>query len=183
MGLSALLTNLIEYVGDVIHNELGQPAPDSVFRYHGADGPPHDCCSEAGFITAGWERTYLSSIFPAPDANKTRPCAGPPATEIGIRFVKCWPVPDADETGVAVDYLAWDAASAVLAEVQDGVTRALTRLSCASPNQEPFLSTLVPAGVTQHFRFREARPIPPRGGCSGVLWLVAAAITRPGEAS
>lgn len=172
MGFPELLGAVAEYVSDSIVNDCDRPVPDRVLRYHGPI--PHDCCTENGFLAVSWERVV-------PSDERNTPCPGPPKTTIAMRYVVCWPIPDVGTGGVRLIDDSWDQRAAMLADVQDCVTRALIRLSCANTGDALWTEVLSET-VCNAFRFTEAVPIPPGGGCAGVLWRASVGV-RGGSAA
>lgn len=175
MSLSALLTAVVEYAADVIVNDLGRPEPDRILRYHG--NLPHDCCTDAGFLTVQWVSEYPSATFPNPSASSASPCEGTPAVELRVRYVVCWPEPETTASGVVVSDAydtRVDALTAVLADVADGVFRAFLRLSCPGTAAfDPAAADVLAAAA--RVRAVDATPITPSGMCAGVQWRLYAA--------
>jgi len=182
MSLSMLMTTLAEYVGDVLVNDCGAPAPDRVLRYHGAI--PADCCTENGTLAVSWNDGFGSQDFPNNGANaKAAPCSAIPLYSLSIRYRVCWPVPEANANGVELIDPQWDGVAAQLADVADCVSRALLSLACTTPAPLDSFQRAVLANVSRGWlRFVDVAPILPLGGCAGVLWRMSAAPT-PGPVS
>lgn len=176
MSSSALMTALLEYVGDVMVNECGlDPGPERVLRYHGARGMPQDCCSEDGYLVASWAREWGSANFPN-QARGENGCSALPALQYELRYVVCWPVPPVSTSGVQPIDDRWDEKAAELADVADCVSRALIRLACSTVADDPLRDAVLEQVRCNQFTFVEAVPIDPGGSCAGVLWRVYAGL-------
>lgn len=175
MSLSGLLTGLVEYIGDVIVNDCGVEAPERALRYHGARGMPQDCCTDKGYLVAGWDSEWGSKSFPRRNSDP-RECAIRPAVQITVRYVVCWPIPDLGDGGIRPLDAEWDAKAATLADLADCVTRALIRLSCnkIDADHRELADAVLELVNTDQLTYVETSPIDPAGGCAGVLWRVYA---------
>jgi hypothetical protein len=180
MSLSGVMTALAEYVGDSIVNDCGRPPPDRVLRYHGT--LPHDCCTDNGFLAVNWQQQFLSTIFPLQATGSADNCAGRPVAEIRLRYVVCWPAPEVGTNGVVLEDERWDGAAATLAEVADGVARALLRLTCEPP-LDPLGQAVVEQAGRGWLRFIGADPILPDGTCAGVQWRLYCGVRSAGAVS
>lgn len=126
MSLSALLTTVAEYVGQVLVDDCDRPAPDRVLRYFGTDGLPSSCCTENGVLSVAWE--------PSSRGRSDEPCPPPPSYLLAIYYDVCWKLPDASAVaGIEIVDDDWDATAAMLADVADCVARGLNRLKCDNP--------------------------------------------------
>lgn len=185
MGVSALMTALVELVGDVLVNDVLLPAPDRALRYYGLT-MPKDCCTENGYLVATWADGRASTKFPASAASQQDDlCSAKLVTTISVRWVRCWPVPQATEDGLLLtpeQDAEWDRVSALLTDAAEIVARNLISLECVNP-LDPDLDSFVKAVVDEvaplrWLRFLDVAPIVPDGGCAGVLWRLQAA-ARP----
>jgi hypothetical protein len=184
MSLSGVLTALAEYVGDAIVNDCGRPVPDRVIRYHGT--LPNDCCTDNGFLAVNWQTGFASVTFPAAATGTADPCRGLPVVEVRLRYVVCWDAPEVTQQGVTVNAeqdARWDADAAMLAEVADGVTRALLRLTCEISLDPLFVAVMDEVGPKHWLRFVAADPIVPLGGCAGVQWRLYCGVRSAGAVS
>lgn len=173
MSLSGMLTALVEYVGQVIVDECALPAPGRVLRYHG--DAPADCPAD-GQLSVSWERLYPTVQFPASSSTAREPCAGYPMFVANVLYLRCWKIPEADETGVALEDTRWDADSAILADVAECVSRAIIRLSCA-PSVDPFAKAVTDRAPRAAIRLLECTPIMPSGDSAGVRWKAYVGLT------
>lgn len=180
MSLSALLTAVVEYVGDSIVNDCGRPIPTKVMRYHGT--MPDACCTDDGVLSISWSSGFPSATFPS---RSTDPCNGPPVYTIEVRYVTCWAGIDPTATGsVILPDDQWDADAAILADVADCVARALTRLSCGSPDLgDPFVAAIYEQAARGKVQWSETTIVRPGGLCAGITWKLYAALRRPSEAA
>lgn len=169
MSLSLLLTSLNEYVGDVLVNDCGRPAPTRQLTYHGR--LPHDCCTDDGFLVTSWESGRSEG--------GDQPCAGVPTYTVNVRYVVCWTSPAVGAGGVAVtdaQDTTWNNDALMLADVADCVTRSLIRLTC---DDDTLARTLVALTRKQGLRYTGVSPIVPLGGCAGVQWQLSVPVLRP----
>jgi len=183
MSLSGLMTALAEYVGDALVNDVGRPPPDRILRYHGL--LPHDCCTDNGFLAVNWQQEFVSMTFPVQATGSADNCSGRPVAEIRLRYVVCWEAPAAGPGGVVVSDeqdTRWDTTAGMLAEVADGVTRALLRVTCDLPTDE-LGRAVVEACGRGWLRFVSADPILPDGTCAGVQWRLYCGVRSAGAVS
>lgn len=183
MSLSGLMNAVVEYVGDRLVNDIGRPVPDRMLRYHGP--LPHDCCTDDGMLSVHWTDARTTAVGVGSTANEANnPCVQRPMVTLVVRYVICWPEPDIVEGVPRIDD-AYDAAvnekAGMLADVQDGITRALAALGCGEPVDQ-FVDAIWRNIAGTSLRFVDASPILPGGGCAGVLWRVHVA-PLPGPVS
>lgn len=172
MSLSGLETAVLDYVADAIEAARGIPL-DRTLRYHGR-ALPEDCCTENGTLSISTVNEYHSPRWPVFVGLGSGPHgAGPPAVELHLRFVTCWPVPEVEGSEVAIDDDEWDTRAAALAEVADAGSRALLRVSCASAG--PAADIRAETGCVK-FRWLDCTPTGPGGGCAGWQWRCVAAV-------
>lgn len=184
MSLSGLMTALAEYVGDSIVNDCGRPPPDRVLRYHGV--LPHDCCTDNGFLAVNWFTEYASTTFPVAATGSGDPCTGLPVAEMRLRYVVCWSEPEVTQQGVTINDeqdATWDVTAGMLAEVADGVSRALLRLTCDVSVDDLALAVVREVGAPSRLRFVACDPITPLGGCAGVQWRLYCGVRSAGAVS
>lgn len=185
MSLSALMNAVVEYVGDRLVNDVGRPVPDRMLRYHGT--LPHDCCTDDGFLAVNWTDGRASDEGTGSAASKRNdPCAQRAMVTLVVRYVICWPDPPTVE-GVPVVDDAYDTEvnmkAGMLADVEDGITRALVALGCRGAGPVDQYEAAVwrnHAGTS--LRFVDASPILPLGKCAGVQWRLHVA-PLPGPVS
>lgn len=173
--LSELLTGYANLIGDVIVNRLGLtvlsvgqevplPAP-RVLRYHG-HAPPDDLECGDGILSVWWE-----SIAPKDTRD---PCTGPPVIGLAARYGVCWTLADADEGGITLYDDAWDRDAALLAEIAEGVGRALFRLTCGGSGNQPTgdaqYDALVPLLLQP--RYISTAPTGATSNSAGVIWRI-----------
>ena len=171
MSLSELETAIANYVGDVLVNECGVAEPERILRYHGT--LPHDCCTDDGFLVVSWERGYTTTSFPSASSGGKSPCPGRQVYTINVRYVVCWPAPEADSNGVQIIDNTWDGKASILADVADCIARALSRLECNPNRDDPFVEAVIAQTGTM-VRYIETVPITPLGACAGVQWKLYA---------
>jgi hypothetical protein len=180
VSLGMLMTGIVEYVGDVIVNDCGRPVPDRMLRYHGTI--PSDCCPANGLLAVNWGDGRASESFGSSSGTQQNdPCAARPVYQIQLRYKTCWPVPDADQSGVVLIDPEWDETAAMLADVADCVTRALIALTCGAVS-DAFTRAVRDQTAGRWLRYAATTPILPLGGCAGVLWTLTAA-PLPGPVS
>jgi hypothetical protein len=166
VSLSLLLTALNEFVGDILVNDCGRPAPTRQLSYHGR--LPHDCCTDDGFLVTSWESGRSEG--------GGEPCAGLPAYTVNVRYVVCWDLPEVGTSGVEItdaQDTKWNNDALMLADVADCVARSLIGLTC---DDDPLASVLVALSRKQGLRYTGVSPIVPLGGCAGVQWQLNAPV-------
>lgn len=189
MSLSSLMNGVVEYVADALVNDVGRPVPDRILRYHGA--LPHDCCTDNGFLAVHWDGGRAVTGGTASSASdKNDPCVQKPMVTLVVRYVVCWPEPPLDAEGLPYIDTTYDVTvnekAGMLADVEDGIVRALVGLGCALNSQttgDPaIVETIRRTSAGRSLRFADAAPILPSGKCAGVLWRLHVA-PLPGPAS
>lgn len=188
MSLAGLMTALVEYVDDRLLNDVGVQT-ERRLSYHG-DKLPADCCTEGGTLALLWAEGRTGDSFPATSASaRVDPCAKLHMVTFDLRYLRCTPNVEVTPQGVTVNEYydsLWNAYGLLLADVGDGVARALTALQClaATPHRptDPSLDTLEVAVLSNlarlgSLRLRDWSPIVPDGGCAGVRWRVDVAAT------
>jgi hypothetical protein len=163
VALSDVLTGVAEYIGDVLVNDCGMPAPGRVLRYHGHAVPDEVQCDETGILSVWWEPFLEPRV-----ATGSTPCLGYPVVTIAARWVRCWQPPEVDQDGVTLVDPTWDADAAELADAAECVARGLMALDCAPDRDDPFVAALLEVG--RRYRFTGASPAGVGGGVAGVVW-------------
>jgi hypothetical protein len=175
MSLAGLETAVVEYVGDRLVNDVGRPVPDRLVRYHGP--LPHDCCTDNGFLAIHWTdgRANAGGVGSSA-ADRDDPCVQRPFVTLVVRYVICWPDPPTVQGVPAPDdvyFATVDQKAAMLADVEDGITRALVGLGCglhSGVGLDPYMLAVAAQSVRRSVRFVDAAPIVPLGKCAGVQW-------------
>lgn len=127
--------------------------------------PPADCCPAMGApadVYVWWERVFAVSDKAPPAGAPFHGCGLPPAVDVMIRSMTCWPTP-----APPIDYGSFAAASRYLADVADAGYRSLEALICSTSG--PQRSVLW--GV-KGWWLHQATPVRPAGGCAGVEFKV-----------
>lgn len=183
MSLSGLMTALVEYVDDRLLNDVGVET-ERRLSYHG-QVLPADCCTEGGTLALLWNEGRSGDTFPASSAAaRTDPCAKLHMVTFDLRYLRCTPKVEVTPAGVTVNEhydSLWNAYALHMADVADGVARALTALQClattphrpADPTLDGFeLAVLSHVARLGSLRLRDWSIIVPDGGCAGVHWRV-----------
>lgn len=169
------MSSLVDYVADTMVNDLGFDAPDAIVRYHGRNGAPPLTVTSTGLLSISWDRGFTATDFPSNRGGTQviKPGAGFIVDDLAIRFVQCWPKMTGTPQGLIQNWVARDAQSAALAELQDGITRALFHLTCAPGGgvQSEAFSDVFGQLSCRGFQLIEATPIGPTE-VAGVLWRV-----------
>lgn len=172
MSLSDLESAVLEYVGDVLVNECGRPAPDRLLRYHGV--APDDCCTTNGTLSISWEVGYPSEKFPSRGNSQ---CVGAPVYTLNVRYVTCWPgLGTVTPEGYVLPDDAWDSTAAMLADAADCVSRSLMRLACDPISDDPLVAAILEQCLRNQFQWIETTPVRPSGLCAGVTWKMYASV-------
>lgn len=170
--LAAILTAYAEYVGDVLVNTCDAPAPGRVLRYHG-HAPPEDLdCDADGYLAVWWEGPAL-----APRVQGT-PCPGPLPVTLAAKWVRCWKIAQADETGITLFDATWDADAATFADAAECVSRALARLACLDADEvedDSYLGVLLSL-LGPRPSFLGVTPTGAGGGAAGLVWRLSATL-------
>jgi hypothetical protein len=171
------MTATVEYVADALVNDLGRPEPDRMLLYHG--NIPHDCCTDDGFLAVHWENGRANAGGTGSSASDVNdPCVQRPMVTLVVRYVVCWPDPPTRDGLPYVDAV-YDASvnstAGMLADVEDGVVRALVGLGCAlnsiaGVDEAAIVEEIRRNTAGRSLRFVDATPILPSGECAGVQW-------------
>lgn len=155
-SLADIEWTLIETVRDALE-ACGACDADSIDAYRYNCGPPADCCSECGTLTAWW-----SSLGPVPSPD--RRCVSKMQATVNVRFLRCWPCVSDD--GKSIPSIAvQDAAAEAMTDDATCALQALLALACDSPCGD--------------MRVLEVTPVCPLGCCSGFIARVVVHPTPP----
>lgn len=171
MSLSALLTAVVEYVGDELVNTCDRPAPGRVLRYFGTAGLPQDLgCDSDGVLSISFDRGYPSEAFPADSSSRPPSCTAFPVYVVAIRYDVCWTEPEIDPDGITLIDDTWDADAAMLSDVADCIARALIHLTCGTATSEKAQAVVDAArGCDKGLAYKEVVPSV-GGGAARIVW-------------
>lgn len=169
MSFSGLLTALTEYVGDVLVNDCGRPAPAKVTRYFGTQGLPQDCCDARGVLSTSWDEGWASEKFPQKTVLSGSGCTGMPVYTVAIRYDVCWTPPSKVGGGLYLPMDTWDTDAAMLADTADCVARALIRLACGGA-EGAFADAVRAAARGNAVAYVNVVPNAHPGSCARLTW-------------
>lgn len=170
MSLPVTEAAFLAFVADTIEDGTAK-RPDREVVYHGI--LPDDCCSDAGTLAVWHEKIAGSDEFPVQWSGRGAKSTGWPLVTLVARLSTCWPIPKRPAGGgVILADPDWTERAKRLALVDEVVCTALIGLSCGQPPGSAVLAEL----HCDQFRFIDAVPTKPSGGCAALTWRAFASI-------